>query len=123
MRWATSLLSVCSRPEEAEEEEGAPPPPPECIVSVRGHRESVLAMCPNRHGVLSVSSTRVAFHTRGGMLKHEWSTEGLRTCCFGDRDMCYVAGENNRLLQLSLSKGQLAQGPGARFRGLLYARG
>ena len=105
MGYITALC--CSLPEEAEEEEGAPPPPPECIVSVRGHRDSVLAMCPNRHGVLSVSSTRVAFHTRGGMLKHEWSTEGLRTCCFGDRDMCYVAGENNRLLQLSLSKGQL----------------
>eukprot|EP01043_Picozoa_sp_COSAG02_P064833 COSAG02_NODE_9597_length_2166_cov_40.635320_1_plen_667_part_10 len=93
------------------EDEGAPAPAPECLVSVRGHRTSVLAMCPNRHGVLSVSDTRVAFHTRGGILKHEWSTgpklSQLRTCCFGDRDMCYVAGDNNRMLQLSLSKGQL----------------
>ena len=43
------------------------PPPPECHTSVRGHPSSVLDMCANRHGVLSVSDARVTFHDRGGL--------------------------------------------------------
>ena len=87
------------------------PPPPECHTSVRGHPSSVLDMCANRHGVLSVSDARVTFHDRGGLLKHSWGEQQklgqVRACCFGDRDLCYVAGTDSRLLQLNLSKGQL----------------
>jgi PAB-dependent poly(A)-specific ribonuclease subunit 2 len=85
--------------------------PPQLYTSVRAHAQSVHGLCASRFGVLSISDSRVTFHNRGGMLKHEWGKaqklEQLRAACFGERDSCFVAGNINRLLQISLGKGQL----------------
>eukprot|EP01048_Picozoa_sp_COSAG05_P007286 COSAG05_NODE_509_length_9130_cov_3.978740_8_plen_1222_part_00 len=90
------------------------PTPPEIYTSVRGHDGRVGVVCANRFGVLSVSETRATFHSRGGILKHYWDPSSgldkLRAACFGEKDICYLAGECNQLHQLSLGKGQLLRG-------------